>query len=440
MKRIALCLLFCATAFGAFAQLKEMVGIGVRLQIDSSKGYKLPVVVETVPNSPARDGGLQAGDYIITVEGKTTRNVVLKDVIAMLLGDEDTQVRIAIERNGSSRNYTLMRKNIKYATSHYSSAVKDDDFCTALVAFMNDAPYDFAHTIDTLHYTDENKAFGARHYDCKTKIPGAEKVSIRSSFGYIGVISFGSFKTKEEVNVAGTPFMNKLKTCFPEYYFEPEVDDKGNISVQIGKSTSAGFEAPILTFSSYFDNEAQVYKLNLNVNGGKRSNYYKVTEPALDNEFTVPVRSIYSDIMNNYSRVKGTKHTEKSTGLFSSGSTWYDIVPLPDGAQSCTLQEGGLGMGNGCRCTFFLAEDRTGAKDAYVKLVERMRNQLGPDFVYTLEKEELDMTIPSDAISVATFGIKKKKDYESGPLISVVLQKYSDGRYTVNMLFHKFGF
>jgi hypothetical protein len=169
------------------------------------------------------------------------------------------------------------------------------------------------------------------------------------------------------------------------------------------------------------------------------SQYY-IISPRKDDAFATPVRTIFNDILNDYVHVKSAKHEEKSTGMFSSGSTWYDIVPLPEGAQSCTLSEGGMSMANGCRCAFYLNEDRQGAVDAYVKVVERMRNSLGPAFVYTLEKPDFDMTIPSDAISVATFGIKKKKGHESGPLVSVVLQKYSDNRYAVNMLFHKFGF
>jgi hypothetical protein len=270
MRKSILLFFLSIAMMAATAQMKEAVGIGVRLQIDSSRGYKLPLIIAIVPNGPAEAAGLQAGDFIMMVDGQTTRDIELKNVIAMIVGKEGTEVKLVLERKGAKRSYTITRQMYKYSNAYYQSAVKDNDFCTALVTLMNDAAYNFQNMIDTLHFTEGKAKFSPTYYNCKAKIPAANKVSIASSFGgYTAVINFGSFKTTAEVNANGTPVIATLKTCFPDYYFTPFVDDKGNVIVQIGRETKDGFESNILTLTSYLDDELQAYQLNLNVNGGK---------------------------------------------------------------------------------------------------------------------------------------------------------------------------
>ncbi|MCW3126516.1 MAG: hypothetical protein JWO03_2174 [Bacteroidetes bacterium] len=140
---------------------------------------------------------------------------------------------------------------------------------------------------------------------------------------------------------------------------------------------------------------------------------------------------------NKYRNVEGTKHEEKG---FISNSVWYEITPVPDGARDCSLSEGGMSLSNGCNCRYFLGEDMAKAQEAFNKVAEYMKVALGTPFVYTTEKPSLDMTIPSGTESMVTFGVKKKKGYESLPLVSLVLAKGKDNRYAVNMLFHDFGF
>lgn len=437
-KTILFCLLY-TTVCSAFAQLNENVGIGVRLQLDSTQGYKTTKVLSLIPEGPAQAAGLQEGDFIVKVNEQSTRDVVLQDVVEMIVGKEGTEVRLVIERKGSKRNFNVTRRKYKYASAYYESAVKDNEFCSALTMLMNDAPYDFKITCDTNHYRDEKGAFGRRYYECKVKIPGAQKVSIASSFGKSGIITFGPYANTDEVNDAGEGIIAKIKTCFPDYYYKTVIEAKGSHTIEIGKNNKDGFESAILQMFSTYSETEHSYSLTLRVNGGKTTRYYTISTSAQNTSFASALRTIFNDIPNDYKNVKGTKH-EIEGDIFSSGSSWYEVSPMPEGAHDCSIFEGGMSLSNGCKCRFYSGDNHDKALDAFKKLYDIMYDALGSEFVFSFEIPMLDMTIPENTESVVVFGIKKKSSYESLPLLALVLVKDSESHYSVNMLFHKFGF
>ena len=74
----------------------ELSGIGIRLGMDK-KTSKL-VVVEPIPNSPASKAGLKAGDYIQSINGKSTESMSLEQASAEIKGEVGTQVKLKIAR------------------------------------------------------------------------------------------------------------------------------------------------------------------------------------------------------------------------------------------------------------------------------------------------------------------------------------------------------
>ncbi len=233
--------------------------------------------------------------------------------------------------------------------------------------------------------------------------------------------------------------MEQVKACFPEYYYEPEVDNKGMVSVNIGRLLRDGYESPILQFFTYLDRTTQKYKLQLRINGGKTNRYYSIDKKA-DNIFANAVRSIYRDIPNDFSNVKGKK-LDAETGLFRS-ATRYEITPVPDGATGCSITEGGMSLGaKNCNCGFYRGSSRTDAVNTFNSLFDKLAVSLGPEFVYTSGKSQFDMNISKNAETAITFGIKKKKAYESNvPAIVLLFEKYENNTYGVRMLFYKVGF
>lgn len=83
-----------------FSKLMESIdgrykGIGVLVQASKEGLIK---VVQVFDDSPAKEAGMKAGDYITKVEGKEFTADQMEDAVALMKGDEDTTVNITIKR------------------------------------------------------------------------------------------------------------------------------------------------------------------------------------------------------------------------------------------------------------------------------------------------------------------------------------------------------
>ena len=74
----------------------ELSGIGIQLGIDQ-KTSKL-TVIEPIPNSPAIEAGLLAGDHIVRIDGKPTQSMTLEQASAQIKGEVGTEVKLTISR------------------------------------------------------------------------------------------------------------------------------------------------------------------------------------------------------------------------------------------------------------------------------------------------------------------------------------------------------
>jgi hypothetical protein len=248
-------------------------------------------------------------------------------------------------------------------------------------------------------------------------------------------ISYGIFYNEEEGKTAAKKLYSQLQECFPFYYYTTVTKEKYSFLAYLGNQFSDGYEGAVLELFLYPD-KSGAYVLTLRVNGGERTRYYTISNASVNSSFTNSVLKIYNDIPNNYASVKGKKY--ESNSAFSS-STRYDIVPMPDGAHDCSLYEGGFSLSNGCDCRYYLGADYEKALSAFNILAADLKSALGSEFTYVTSASELDMSIPKGTESMLRFGKKKERAYESLPLIALVLVKYDDGRYLVEILFYKFG-
>lgn len=83
-----------------FSKLMESIdgrykGIGVLVQASKEGLIK---VVQVFDDSPAKEAGMKAGDYITKVEGKEFSADQMEEAVALMKGDEDTTVNITIKR------------------------------------------------------------------------------------------------------------------------------------------------------------------------------------------------------------------------------------------------------------------------------------------------------------------------------------------------------
>ncbi len=78
---------------------------GLGMEIGKRNGQI--TVISPIDNTPAKRAGIQAGDVIIEIDGKSTENMTLEEASRKLRGKVGTQVTIKIKRPGVEKPFTL---------------------------------------------------------------------------------------------------------------------------------------------------------------------------------------------------------------------------------------------------------------------------------------------------------------------------------------------
>jgi len=101
----------------------ELSGVGIRLQVDATT--KILTVVEPIENSPASAAGLQAGDRIVAIDGKSTTGMTVEDASQLIQGEVGSPVTLRIERGTTAAKDTpLTRARIE--VPNVMSSVKQE--------------------------------------------------------------------------------------------------------------------------------------------------------------------------------------------------------------------------------------------------------------------------------------------------------------------------
>src|SRR5262245_15336511 len=88
---------------------------GLGMQISQQDG--LPKVISPIDDTPAASAGIQPGDLIVAVDGRSTRGVGLNDVVRLLRGTPGTSVKLTIARGTDAPfDVPLTRQIITVAT------------------------------------------------------------------------------------------------------------------------------------------------------------------------------------------------------------------------------------------------------------------------------------------------------------------------------------
>jgi carboxyl-terminal processing protease len=90
----------------------RFVGIGIHIRLDPS-GF--PQIVRVMPNSPAKEAGLLAGDFIFSVDGSMTQGLYTGEVAGRITGEVGSPVRLDIVRRdggGAQHRSVIVRRGI----------------------------------------------------------------------------------------------------------------------------------------------------------------------------------------------------------------------------------------------------------------------------------------------------------------------------------------
>src|SRR5688572_26605687 len=83
---------------------------GVGIQIDVRDGWV--IVVSPLPGSPAERAGIETGDRIVEVAGKSAKDWTIDETRVALRGAPGTSISIVTERAGTRRPVSLVRQEI----------------------------------------------------------------------------------------------------------------------------------------------------------------------------------------------------------------------------------------------------------------------------------------------------------------------------------------
>ena len=112
----------------------EFGGIGIEITIKDN----LLTIIAPIDDTPAYKVGLKAGDKIVKIDGKITRDLTLIEAVKMLRGKPGTDVEVTVLREEERRllDFTITRSIIKLESIKRSDIVKDDIGYIRLVEFQ----------------------------------------------------------------------------------------------------------------------------------------------------------------------------------------------------------------------------------------------------------------------------------------------------------------
>ena len=92
-------------------------GLGIEITMKED----ILLVISPIEDTPAYRAGIKAGDHILMVDGKHTKNMSLMDAVKLMRGTPGTKVTITIMRKGllEPKDYTITRAIIKVKSVKY---------------------------------------------------------------------------------------------------------------------------------------------------------------------------------------------------------------------------------------------------------------------------------------------------------------------------------
>ncbi|NJN24005.1 MAG: PDZ domain-containing protein [Acaryochloridaceae cyanobacterium RL_2_7] len=96
----------------------ELTGVGIMILNDAKTGY--PFIVKVIQGSPAAKAGLNAGDFILSVDDQDTTQASANDVAKLMRGPLNSLVKVQVRRpDGSPFLFSIKRGVIQLQAVNY---------------------------------------------------------------------------------------------------------------------------------------------------------------------------------------------------------------------------------------------------------------------------------------------------------------------------------
>lgn len=124
-----------------------------------SKDSLWTYAVNPYEGKPAQRAGVQAGDRILSVDGKTTKGLSVSEVSNNLRGEPGTTVVLELEREGVEKPFkvSIVREDIHLEPVSYATTIEADTLpypigYISFNEFTEGSAQDFSNTLDDLYY------------------------------------------------------------------------------------------------------------------------------------------------------------------------------------------------------------------------------------------------------------------------------------------------
>jgi len=133
-------------------------GIGAGIRKLKDRDYV--VITEPYEGFPAEKAGLQAGDEIINIAGKSAKDKTTKEVSDILKGAPGDEVTITVRRPGTTKDFdvTLKRQEVKIPNVPYSGMLDDETAYVTLTTFTQRAGANVGDAIKKLQKDNDVKS------------------------------------------------------------------------------------------------------------------------------------------------------------------------------------------------------------------------------------------------------------------------------------------
>ena len=99
------------------------IGGGVGIEIAMRGDSDIPTVVRVLLDNPAEKAGVAADDSFIEINGESTEDMTLNDVVEKIRGEEGTTVKLTVIRGGVEKEFNITRQQVNNPSAY--GEVKD---------------------------------------------------------------------------------------------------------------------------------------------------------------------------------------------------------------------------------------------------------------------------------------------------------------------------
>jgi len=123
-------------------------GVGISIQVDDKT--KLLDVNEVIPDGPAEKAGVQDGDTVLEIDGKSTKGLTTDQDAKLLRGDKGTTVKLTIERAGATIPQIAVVRDVIHQPSVYAKLLDNGIGYARLTVFGSNTAQELSAALTKL--------------------------------------------------------------------------------------------------------------------------------------------------------------------------------------------------------------------------------------------------------------------------------------------------